>query len=68
MRLARREVDLCPTNPWYWNADPPIRQVGDLITTRAALFFDQRRWRHFGYEPEGEAEVYIRALVVASAT
>lgn len=30
---------------------------------RAALFFEQRRWRHFGYEPDERAMEAIRALV-----
>lgn len=34
-----------------------------LTEYRTCLFFEQRRWRHFGVEPEGEALVYIRSLV-----
>ena len=30
---------------------------------RTCLFFEQRRWRHFGYEPDEEAMRYICALV-----
>jgi hypothetical protein len=30
---------------------------------RCALFFEQRRWRHFGEEPDGRAMGYILALV-----
>lgn len=30
---------------------------------RTALFFEQRRWRHFGYPPDEQTMVYIRALV-----
>ena len=35
----------------------------DLSTLRLALFFEQRRWRHFGDEPEGSDLEYIKALV-----
>lgn len=30
---------------------------------RACLFFEARRWRHFGESPEGEALAYWRELV-----
>ncbi|MEY4182682.1 MAG: hypothetical protein RLZZ217_1308 [Planctomycetota bacterium] len=32
---------------------------------RACLFFEQRRWRHFGDEPDAEAMADIRGLVEA---
>jgi hypothetical protein len=35
----------------------------DLHAARIALFFEQRRWRHFGYDPGPDDERYIRALV-----
>ena len=31
---------------------------------RMCLFFEQRRWRHFGVNPDGEDLAYIRELVV----
>ena len=34
-----------------------------LDECRAALFFEQRRWRHFDQEPHGTAPAYISALV-----
>lgn len=37
----------------------------DLATLRACLFFEQRRFNHFGYPPEGEDDRYVRALVAA---
>ncbi|WP_027482058.1 hypothetical protein [Deinococcus pimensis] len=37
----------------------------DLTDLRTCLFFEQRRWRHFGDEPDEEAMPYIRALVEA---
>jgi len=35
----------------------------DLDTARAALFFEQRRYHHFGSSPEGDDAQYIRALL-----
>jgi hypothetical protein len=34
-----------------------------LTELRTCLFFEQRRWRHFGFDPDEEATDYIRALV-----
>lgn len=34
-----------------------------LDDLRTCLFFEQRRWRHFGEEPDGEAMNYFRILV-----
>lgn len=34
--------------------------LGDL---RTCLFFEQRRWRHYGDDPDEEAGPYIRSLV-----
>jgi len=34
-----------------------------LTDLRTCLFFEQRRWRHFGEDPDREAMMYIRALV-----
>ena len=43
------------------------RAAGTLPTTeddlRAALFFEARRWHHFGREPDPEVDRYVRALV-----
>ncbi len=41
------------------------RQVPKLMLDelRACLFFEERRFRHFGAEPSGEDLLYIRALV-----
>jgi hypothetical protein len=36
-----------------------------LTELRTCLFFEQRRWRHFGLDPDEEAMSYIRALVQA---
>jgi hypothetical protein len=36
-----------------------------LDELRACLFFEQRRYRHFGRPPEGEELAYVRALVGA---
>jgi len=34
-----------------------------LTELRACLFFEQRRWRHYGYPPNAEAVGYQRGLV-----
>jgi hypothetical protein len=35
----------------------------DLSDLRSCLFFEQRRWRHFGEKPNEQAMVYIHALI-----
>lgn len=37
----------------------------DLDLLRSCLFFEQRRWRHYGDLPEGDDLSYIYALVEA---
>ena len=34
-----------------------------LSDLRTCLFFEQRRWQHYGDEPDDEAMAYIRSLV-----
>jgi hypothetical protein len=34
-----------------------------LTDLRTCLFFEQRRWRHFGFDPDEEAGRYISALL-----
>lgn len=34
-----------------------------LTELRTCLFFEQRRWRHYGFDPDEQAMEYIRALV-----
>jgi len=34
-----------------------------LTELRTCLFFEQRRWRHFGFYPDEQGMEYIRALV-----
>jgi hypothetical protein len=34
-----------------------------LTELRTCLFFEQRRWRHFGLDPDEEARRYIGALL-----
>lgn len=40
-----------------------IRRSRSLTDLRTCLFFEQRRWHHFGYPPGPEAMEYIRGLV-----
>jgi hypothetical protein len=44
-----------------WDQDR--RLLDDLRSVRAALFFDQRRWRHLGTDPRPEDLEYSRALL-----
>lgn len=39
------------------------RQAKSLTELRASLFFEQRRWRHFGESPEGLDLIYIQSLL-----
>ena len=39
------------------------RRHTSLADVRMCLFFEQRRWRHFGEEPDEESMRYIRELV-----
>ena len=39
------------------------RRNDTLLNLRTCLFFEQRRWRHMGEEPDDEAMKYIRMLV-----
>jgi hypothetical protein len=39
------------------------RRDGSLADLRTCLFFEQRRWRHFGDDPDRETMSYIRGLV-----
>ena len=39
------------------------RSAKTLSEMRAVLFFEQRRFRHFGYYPEGEDLEYLRTLI-----
>jgi hypothetical protein len=39
------------------------RQASTLSELRASLFFEQRRWRHFGESPEGLDLIYVRSLL-----
>ena len=38
-------------------------RMDTLTNARTCLFFEQRRWRHFGYEPDEESMKYIRKVV-----
>lgn len=39
------------------------RRHNSLTDLRICLFFEQRRWRHFGGAPDGEDLAYMRDLV-----
>jgi hypothetical protein len=37
----------------------------DLTILRTSLFFEVRRWRHYGCTPDEEELEYLRAIIVA---
>jgi hypothetical protein len=39
------------------------RQDSTLTELRTCLFFEQRRWRHFGDEPNVEAMEYVHSIL-----
>lgn len=39
------------------------RRDGSLTELRTCLFFEQRRWRHFGVDPDEKAMKYLRELI-----
>ena len=39
------------------------RRATSLTEARACLFFEARRWRHFGYTPDVDAFIWWRELV-----
>ena len=53
----------------HWGSFEACAQVangkhdGSLTELRTWLFFEQRRWRHFGDEPDTGAMTYIRGIV-----
>lgn len=46
-----------------WSADGALPDGIDRL--RACLFFEQRRFRHFGEPPRGDDDRYVRALLAA---
>lgn len=47
----------------YLNASPKLLDALTLAELRISLFFEQRRWNHYGRKPEGDDLNYIRSLV-----
>lgn len=53
----------------YWGSFEKCAEVANqerdatLVDLRTCLFFEFQRWRHYGDEPDEEAEPYIRGLV-----
>ena len=39
------------------------RRGSTVSELRTSLFFEQRRWRHFGATPDQESMVYIRSII-----
>jgi hypothetical protein len=48
------------------NSEPdPNNRAGSAIALWVALFGEHRRWRHFGYPPDGQDLLYLDALCEA---
>ena len=53
----------------YWGSFEKCAEIANaqldstLIDLRTCLFFEQRRYRHFGSEPQGEDLEYIKSIV-----
>ncbi len=53
----------------YWGSSEKCAKIANLrrnrtlAELRTCLFFEQRRWRHFGEKPDKEAMKYIRGLI-----
>jgi hypothetical protein len=39
------------------------RSAKSLTELRSVLFFEQRRYRHFGHRPSGDELIYIKSLI-----
>jgi hypothetical protein len=39
------------------------KRTETLTDLRTCLFFEQRRWNHFGAQPDADAMIYIRELL-----
>ena len=46
-----------------WENEQSLPQ--DLSELRGCLFFEARRWRHFGYDPDPQTLFYLKALLEA---
>ena len=60
-------LDACGeiANHWLKTYETDGALPETLTDLRTCLFFEQRRWRHYGYDPDEETMLYIRALVAA---
>ena len=61
--LGDRTGDLATAAKHEWSVNGVLPQ--GLIELRSCLFFEQRRYRHFGWDPDEDAMVYIRSLIEA---
>lgn len=59
-------AEIANTAQGKWRRDRVLPT--DLDDLRTCLFFEQRRWRHFGSPPDAAADTYIRELVGAIRT
>ena len=61
--LGKRIGDLANAAKNKWSENVVLPQ--DLIELRLCLFFEERRYRHFGWDPDEDAMMYIRAFIEA---
>ena len=61
--LGNRTGDLANVTHRQWSEIGVL--PSDLIELRSCLFFEQRRYRHFGWDPDEDAMAYIRVLIEA---
>ena len=59
--------DKCAEISNRWEEAYAERQAlpDSLTDLRTCLFFEQRHWRHYGWDPDEQAMRYIRALLEA---
>ena len=57
----------------HWGSHEKCAEIANgkvhdsLDTLRTCLFFEARRWRHFGEDPDAESLIYWRHLVAEIA-
>jgi hypothetical protein len=60
-----RIAEFANNNLAVYHADRDSLKKRTLTELRACLFYEQRRYRHMGEEPEKEDREYINALLAA---
>ena len=50
-------------NAWLTRYTTKRETPPALTECRTCLFFEARRWRHYGYDPDENTVIYFRALI-----